>query len=57
MWQWWHKHFPPPSHFTKEEALQIAHKYELDEEVLAAMEYGFTPDEALEEWDIYPFRN
>jgi len=42
-------------HFTKEEALTRAKKYGLVEEVAMAMEHGLTPDEALEDWDIYPF--
>lgn len=51
-WRWWYRHHPTPSHFTKEEALKIAAKYNLVAEVTEAMKFGFNPDEALEEWDI-----
>ena len=42
------------SRFTKEEALNIAAKYGLRTEILEAMRHGCSPDEALEDWDIYP---
>lgn len=38
---------------TKEEALRIAKIYGLEEEVRLMIEDGFTPEEALYEWDIY----
>lgn len=41
--------------FTKEEALQRAREYGLEDEVATAMAHGLTPDEALEDWDLYPF--
>ena len=34
----------------------LAHQYNLEWEVLQAMEHGCTPDEALQEWDIYPYK-
>lgn len=37
---------------TKEEALAIARKYNLETEVAQAMKYGCSPEEALEEWDL-----
>jgi hypothetical protein len=40
---------------TKEEALQIAQNYGLEEEVMEGMAHGCTPDEALQDWDIYPY--
>ena len=43
-----------PSKYTKEQALDIAKEYELDAEVLMAIKHGCTPDEALQEMDIYP---
>jgi len=47
--------FNRQSRFTKEEALKIARDYNLEQEVKDAMRFGFTPDEALEDWDIYPY--
>ena len=44
-----------PSRFTREEAMTIARKYHLESEVARAMQYGFNPDEALQEWDLYPY--
>ena len=34
-WQWWYRHHPKPSKYTKETALSIAKEHELDAEVLA----------------------
>lgn len=42
-------------HFTRQEALERAAQFGLQEEVRTAMEHGLTPDEALEDWDLYPF--
>lgn len=55
LWKWWHKHHPTASHFTKKEVLQIARDYKLEAEIIEAMKHGCTPDEALQEWDIYPY--
>ena len=46
-----------PSRFTREEAISIARKYHLENEVEQAMKFGFNPDEALQEWDLYPYNN
>ncbi len=54
-WRWWYRHHPAPSYFSKEEALEIARKYKMTGPVLKAMEHGCNPDEALQEWDIYPY--
>ena len=35
----------------------IARKHGLEYEVIKAMDHGCTPDEALQEWDIYPYDN
>ncbi len=51
-WRWWYRHHSSPSKFTKEEAIVIARKHNVEEGVLMAMEHGCTPDEALQEWDI-----
>jgi len=56
-WRWWYRHHPEPSKFTKEEALEIAKEHELDAEVMMAIKHGCTPDEALQEWDIYPYES
>ena len=40
------------SGITKEEALAIARKHNLETEVAEAMKYGCSPEEALEEWDL-----
>jgi hypothetical protein len=56
LWNWWYKYHPTPR-FTKEEAVKIARKYNLEEEVIMAMNNGYNPDEALQDWDIYPYNN
>lgn len=44
-----------PSRFTREEAISIARKYHLENEVEQAMKFGLNPDESLQEWDLYPY--
>jgi hypothetical protein len=56
-WRWWYRHYSSPSKYTRAEALAMAKKYGLEWEVLQAMDHGCTPDEALQEWDIYPYEN
>ena len=53
-WKWWYKYHPSPSKYTRFEALAIARQHNLEWEVIEAMRHGSTPDEALQEWDIYP---
>ena len=55
-WRWWYRHHQPPSHFTKGEALEVAKKHHLESEVLMSLEQGDTPDEALQELDLYPYK-
>ena len=40
------------SGITKEEALEIARKHNLEAEVREAMKNGCSPEEALAEWDL-----
>lgn len=40
---------------TREEALEIARHYHLEEEVEFAMNQSTTPEEALSEWDMFPY--
>ena len=40
---------------TREEALEIARHYHLEEEVEFAMNQSTTPEEALREWDMFPY--
>ena len=47
--------FNHSSRYTKEEALQIAKHFNLVTEVQMALERGYSPDEALQDWDIYPY--
>jgi len=54
-WRWWYRLHPTPSRYTRAEALAIAKKYNLEYEVIKAMDHGCNPDEALQEWDIYPY--
>ncbi len=54
-WRWWYRHHPEPSRFTRDEALAIAKDFGLEIEVTEAMKHGCNPDEALQEWDIYPY--
>jgi hypothetical protein len=42
------------SYYTYEEAVAAAANYGLEEEVKYLMDHGFTPDEALREWDCEP---
>ena len=44
-----------PQRFTRAEALAIADRYNLHQEVIDALRQGYTPDEALQEWDIFPY--
>lgn len=39
------------SYYTYEEAIAVAANYGLEEEVKYLMDHGYTPDEALREWD------
>ncbi len=56
IWQWWYRHHQTPSRFTKDEALKIARDHNLEAEVIMAMKHGCNPDEALQEWDLYPYK-
>lgn len=42
------------SYYTYEEAIAAAANYGLEEEVKYLMEHGYTPDEALREYDCEP---
>lgn len=42
------------SYYTREEALAIAKECGIVEEVTYLMDHGYTPDEALREWDCEP---
>lgn len=39
--------------YTSKEAIQIARKYNLEYEIRQELASGLSPDEALQEWDIY----
>lgn len=54
-WRWWYRRHPTPSIHTRENAIAIARNYGLEHEVMVAMEHGLSPDEALQEWDIYSY--
>ena len=57
-WRWWYHHVcHQKTRFTRPEALEIARRYRLEYEVIKAMDHGCNPDEALQEWDIYPYDN
>lgn len=44
------------SKFTREQAIERAKKYHLEQEVTDSIDtYGQSPDDALQEWDIYPY--
>ena len=43
------------TYYSESEARKIAEKYNLLPEFEEALDFGLTPDEALEEWDIYPY--
>lgn len=54
-WRWWYRHHPEPSRFTTDEAMDIASLYGQEGKVAEAIKKGCTPDEALQEWYIYPY--
>lgn len=57
-WKWWYKNVHhKTSKYTRPEALAIAKEYGLEYEVIKAMDYGCSPDEALQDWDIYPYQD
>lgn len=39
--------------YTAKEAIQLARKYNLEHEIRQELASGLSPDEALQEWDIY----
>lgn len=39
--------------YTPKEAIQMARKYNLENEIRQELASGLSPDEALKEWDIY----
>ena len=44
------------SKFTREQAIERAKKYHLEQEVTDSIDtYGQSPDDALHDWDIYPY--
>ena len=44
--------------YSREQAIKMAEPYHLEQEVTDAIDtYGLSPDEALQEWDIYPYDN
>lgn len=54
-WRLWYRLKKSPSRFSKEEALDIARSHNLENEIMEALRHGYTPDEALQDWDIYPY--
>ncbi len=52
-WERFHARFRY-SKYTIEEGLQFAKRVGLEKEYEESLDFGFTPDEALQEWDIYP---
>jgi hypothetical protein len=56
-WRWWYRRCPGRSKYTRPEAVSIARKYNLEYEVIKAMDNGCNPDEALQDWDIFPYEN
>ncbi len=44
------------SRYTREQAIERAKKYNLEQEVTDSIDvYGQSPDDALQDWDIYPY--
>lgn len=42
--------------YTREQAIERAKKYNLEQEVTDSIDiYGQSPDDALQDWDIYPY--
>lgn len=46
---------PSYKNYSREEALALAEKYNLQDEVKCELEHGCTPTEALYEWDLLDF--
>lgn len=42
------------AYLTEEQAIEIAQEHDLEIEIRELILDGFTPEEALEEWDILP---
>mgnify|MGYP004443970705 CR=1 FL=1 len=49
-----HRWMRGPSRCTREQALTIADHFGLVAEVRMALDRGYSPDDALLDWDIYP---
>lgn len=44
------------SRYTREQAIEMAKPYHLEQEVTDAIDtYGQSPDDALQDWDLYPY--
>lgn len=43
--------------YTYSEGLAIAKRYGLETEYMESINAGYTPTEALEEWDLLPYVN
>ena len=42
--------------YSREQAIKMAEPYHLEQEVTDAIDtYGLSPDEALQDWDLYPY--
>ena len=51
-----HQQHVAASRFTREQAIEMAKPYHLEQEVTDSIDiYGQSPDEALQDWDLYPY--
>jgi len=56
-WRWWYRNHPTPSKYSKDEALEIAKKHKMETAVSMAILRGYTPDNALQEYDLFPYED
>lgn len=53
-----HQEHVAASRYTREQAIEMAKPYHLEKEVTDAFDtYGQSPDDALQDWDLYPYNS
>ena len=53
-----HQEHVAASRYTREQAIEMAKPYHLEKEVTDAIDtYGQSPDDALQDWDLYPYNS
>ena len=53
-----HQEHVAASRYTREQAIEMAKPYHLEKEVTDTFDtYGQSPDNALQDWDLYPYNS